>query len=144
MKLHSFTEYLFIEKLNRHSEKDDTWIALRFANLLRLDFREWDAFKLKLIDDRGNILRQPKNRKEETALGLFERLIIRIKKAIYKYGGKNYPLASLIGLYLLQKESYTREEHNLKSMILEELSEDEIFLFEDILTKIKHKNITIE
>jgi len=144
MNLPSFTEYLFIEKLNRHNEKDDTWITLRFANLLRLDFSQWEAYQLKLIDRKGNVLRQPKNKKEERAFGLFENLVRKIKMGISQYSGRGYLLSSLIGLYLLKKESYTREEHNIKSHILEELTEDEIFLFESLLMNIKKKNISLD
>lgn len=144
MNLPSFTEYLFIEKLNRHNEKDDTWITLRFANLLRLEFKEWEAYALKLIDSKGNVLRQPKNKKEERAFGLFENLVRKIKMGISQYSGKGYLLSSLIGLYLLKKESYSREEHNIKSHILESLTEDEIFLFESLLMNIKKKNINLD
>lgn len=144
MKLNSFTQYLFMEKLYGYSDKESAYVTLKFAKLLRTDFKEWDAYSLKLIDKDGEILRKPKNKKEEQAFGLFENLVRKIKLGIYSYGGKGYILSNLIGLYLLKKESYSREEHDLKSHLLDVLTEQEILLFESVLMDIKKRNIFLD
>lgn len=140
MKLNSFSEYLFLEALAKHSDVGNTYMALKFANLIRKPFNEWDAYKYNIIDNQGNIISEPNTNKELKAFGMFENLVRKVKKAIVKFAGDHNVLNNLIALYLLQKESYTHDEHSVKREILEELNIDEIELMESFLIILKQTN----
>jgi hypothetical protein len=139
MKLHSFSEYLLLEKLKKVNKQSDTYLAYKFANLIRTDFNRWPAYKIGLIDNQGNVIRIPKEPHELKHFGLFEDLVRKIKRALVKYAGKSNVLTNLISLYILQKESYCPDSNKLKLYISEQLTNDEIELVESILMEFKDK-----
>lgn len=53
-------------------------IGWRFAR----KFEKWKAYKLGIIDDKGNILKSPKTREEKDAFTPLDNVILRIKKLI--------------------------------------------------------------
>lgn len=54
--------------------------AFKFARLLSTPFEEWDAYQMGLIDEEGNIVREPDSSKEKKELDAFTRLVINIKR----------------------------------------------------------------
>lgn len=55
-------------------------LASRFAR----KFENWEAYKLGLIDNEGNIIRSPQTLKEKSALTPLDRVILQIKRLIPK------------------------------------------------------------
>lgn len=139
MKLHSFSEYLLLEKLKKVNKRSDTFLAYKFANLIRTDFNKWPAYRLGMIDNQGNVIREPKEPHEIKHFGLFEELVRKIKRALVKFAGKSSVLTNLISLYILQKESYCPESNEVKLYIADQLTNEEIELVEDILMILKDK-----
>jgi len=135
MELHSFSEYLLLEKLKDGKKQSDIYLAYKFANLIRTDFNKWDAYRIGLIDNQGNIIRIPKEPHEKKAFGLFEDLVRKVKRALVKYAGKSNVLSNLISLYVLKNES--RDIHKIRVEISDELSNEEIEIVENILMVLK-------
>jgi hypothetical protein len=54
--------------------------ALYLIARLNKNFRDWDAYKAGLIDDRGNILRDPETNWERQALDSMDKIVIIIKQ----------------------------------------------------------------
>lgn len=137
MKLNSFSEYLFLERLYNNNKNDSTWILVKFANLMRLPFSKWDAYRVGIIDNQGNVLRQPETDGEYRFFGAFENLVRKIKKAIVKYVGNGSMLQNLVTLYVVKSESVSRETSLIRREIAMELDDKEIELLEDILVNLK-------
>ena len=79
--------------------------AYKFGILLSKPFPEWDAFKLGLIDNKGEILKRPITPDEKNSLDTFENLVRKIKKLLIKYIPDTRFLQFLIAAYLLKNES---------------------------------------
>ena len=65
----------------------DLFLVYQFIRRLATPFKEWDAYKLGIIDERGNVLRKRKTlnlAKERKAFGVFDVLVLNIKKLIEK------------------------------------------------------------
>lgn len=142
MELQGFKDRLYAESfLQGISNVAGTWMTYRFAYLIYRKFKEWDAYKLGLIDAQGNIIRDPKTAEEKRSFGAFDNLVRKIKKVITKYAGEAAILNTLLAVYLLKKESYTAEErtfnHIIKLEIADELTHEEIDLLEKLLIEIK-------
>ena len=59
----------------------------KFIKLMSTPFRQMDAYKLGIIDDKGNFLRKSEDfttDKEKRAADVFHRLIINLKKLVKK------------------------------------------------------------
>jgi len=86
----------------------DSVIAYRILKLLVTPFNKTDAFKLGIIDDKGNelIKMQDLNTvQERDAYTLLHRLVYRLKKIIEKVPIANKQLVSLAAAYALIKEA---------------------------------------
>jgi len=81
------------------------FLAYKFADLLARPFKDWDAFELGLIDQTGQIIRQPVLTHEKNALGIFEKMIRKLKITINLLVGESRAAAILSTLYLLKEYS---------------------------------------
>ena len=77
----------------------DGVILFTIANRLLKPFNKWDAYKMGIIDEKGNKVRDPENSKEKDAWSLLNRFIAKIKKAL-----SSKILAGLAIYYTLIKE----------------------------------------
>ena len=65
----------------------DTYLAYRFVKLLVTDWKDTEAYKLGVIDDRGEVLktrRQRKSADEKRSYNTFHRLVYNLKKIVEK------------------------------------------------------------
>lgn len=60
----------------------DSVYAYRFIRLMMKDFRDWDAFKSGIIDDKGNLLKRPKTDEEKNAYTPFHASIRSLKRTL--------------------------------------------------------------
>jgi hypothetical protein len=82
------------------------------------NFSDTQAFKLGIIDARGNTIRktsQLKTDAEKDAFDYLHRLVFNMKKIINKIGGEN-KLKSMATALWLVKENYTNTEINLTEL----------------------------
>ena len=86
----------------------DSVIAYRVLKLLVTPFDKTDAFKLGIIDDKGNEIMKMRDLntvQERDAYTLLHRLVYRLKRIIEKVPIANKQLVSLAAAYSLIKES---------------------------------------
>mgnify|MGYP000999989791 CR=1 FL=1 len=105
-----------------------TFFAFRFVNLLQKPFKEWDAFALGLIDEKGESLKRASTIEEKKALDLFANLVLKIKKILQKYIPESRMLNVLIGAYLLKKEEFS----DLEKELIDSLTNEEIKILNQI------------
>lgn len=121
----------------------DLFLVYNMVKRLATPFNEWEAYKLGIIDERGNLLKSRKDLrtiKERNAFGLYDLMILKLKRLVEKVpGGKTRLGSYAAALYLVKEGKLYTEDTSDK--ILEEgfmkhyttLSEDDINLrFEEI------------
>jgi hypothetical protein len=87
----------------------DNAIALRIVRMLVTNFSDTEAFKLGIIDARGNTLKPASTLKsdaEKNAFTYLNRLVFNMKKIINRLPGGESQLKSLVGALWLVKEYY--------------------------------------
>jgi hypothetical protein len=121
----------------------DLFLVYNMVKRLATPFNEWEAYKRGIIDERGNLLKSRKDLrtiKERDAFGLYDLMILKLKRLVEKVpGGKTRLGSYAAALYLVKEGKLYTEDTSDK--ILEEgfmkhyttLSEDDINLrFEEI------------
>jgi len=136
MQLQSFTEHKITESLRKSNYKD-SYLVYTFAKLLRTDFNKWDAYKLDIIDNQGTVIPQQKK-----AFGDIENIARKVKRALVRYAGKSNTMTNLIALFLLQSEGIAGK-HRIKREILDELTNEEIIIIENLLLELKELNLDL-
>lgn len=130
----------------------DLFMVYQFIKRLATPFNEWEAYKLGIIDERGNILKKRKDLnliKERDAFGVFDVMILKLKRLIEKLPAGKTRLASYAAaLYLIREgNNYTDDTPD---EVLEEqfmthyitLSESDINIqFEEIMNTAGGGNI---
>ena len=93
----------------------DNLIAFRVLRLLTMNFNETAAFKLGIIDDKGNPLKPIKNLRtseEKDAYSMLHRMVFRLKRILAKAPGGESKLTSFAAAYWLVKESIENDKEN--------------------------------
>lgn len=119
----------------------DSVIAYRILKLLVTPFNKTDAYKMGIIDDKGNELKSMKDLntvEERDAYTLLHRLVFRLKKIIEKVPIANKQLVSLAAAYSLIKESLheNKEPIDLELRYINKIKSDlneELILVEEYL-----------
>lgn len=101
------------------SKPIDLFLTYQFLQRLSTPFKEWDAYKLGIIDKDGNVLRKSNTftRPEEvSAWGYFDRMVANLKKLIEKFPGGKMRIASYAAALLLLRENNTDRELSIDSL----------------------------
>jgi hypothetical protein len=105
----------------------DLYLVYQFVRRLATPFKDWEAFKLGIIDERGNVLKKRKSlatREEKNAFGIYDLMILNIKKLIEKVPGGQTRLASyMAALYLIREWNHFSND----TMLTENVSDDSIY-----------------
>jgi hypothetical protein len=113
----------------------DLFLVYQFIRRLATPFKEWDAYKLGIIDERGNILRKRRElrlKKERDAFGIFDVLVLNLKKLLEKIPGGQTRIASYAAaLYLIREWNHFSDDSLLTEDVSDELLEESIDLFYD-------------
>lgn len=123
----------------------DSIIAIRILKLLVTPFKDTDAYKLGIIDEKGKELKKMRDLRsvqERDAYTLLHRLVYRLKKIIEKIPIENKKLVSFAAAYALIKEDYEqqRESVDLELRFINKMKEDlteEIQIVESALNEKK-------
>lgn len=113
----------------------DLFLVYQFIRRLATPFEKWPAYELGIIDKDGNILKKRKDLltiKERNAFGIFDVMILNLKKLLAKVpGGKSRLASYAAALYLIREWNHFSDS----SMLTEDLSdkhiEESIDLFYD-------------
>lgn len=102
----------------------DLYLVYSFIKRLTTPFTEWPAFTLGIIDADGNILKKRKNLTgtEKDAFGVYDLMILRLKKLLAKVPGGQSRISSYAAALWLIKESKNLGEtiDDMSDEILEE------------------------
>ena len=122
----------------------DLFLVYNMVKRLATPFNEWEAYKRGIIDERGNLLKSRKNLrtiKERNAFGLYDLMILKLKRLVEKVPGGKTRLGSYAAALYLVKEGKLYTEETSDKILEEEfmkyyttLSEDDINIrFEEIV-----------
>lgn len=117
----------------------DLYVVYLILKKLVTPFKDWDAYKAGLIDERGEILvpkKQDRTKEQKNSLTEFDKLIRNLKRIIEKIPFGKTKLASYTAALLLLKE-----EESLKTMSEEET---EVFFMEHFKTPPRTRQELIE
>jgi len=96
-----------------------TWYVLK---RLVLPWKEWDAFKVGIIDETGKKIKQPVSSVERDAWTSFDRFMWNLRKILEKFVGGSQLAHYLSAMYLL------RDDINLNAKYTNILTEDSNFV----------------
>lgn len=129
----------------------DLFLVFQFIKKLVTPFNKWEAFKLGIIDAKGNIIIRRKDftkREQGKAFGVFDQLVGNVKKLLAKLPGGQTRLASYAAALWLVKEQAELESNTMlnEELLIEQyLAEAESrFLFEwaDIIEASEKEEMT--
>ena len=109
----------------------DLFLVYQFIKKLVTPFNKWPAYKLGIIDAKGNVIIRRKDftKKEQSkSFGVFDQLVGNVKKLLAKLPGGQTRLASYAAALWLVKEQAALENNtmlNEEFLIEEYLSEAE-------------------
>ena len=107
----------------------DLFLLYQFVKRLATPFKEWDAYKLGIIDEKGKVLKKRKDLntvRERDAFRLFDVLVGNLKKLLAKVPGGSSRIASYAAALLL-----LREQKNINDELLNNLEEKFNFYLEE-------------
>lgn len=142
MELKSFSEFRILESI-RTSKYRDSHLVYTFAKMLKKDFNDWDAYRLDVIDNQGNVINPPVTPQQKRAFGDLENIARKVKRALVKHAGKGNILTNLISLFLMRSEGYPNY-HKIRRSVVDEMSNEEIEMIENIIMEMKKMNITLD
>ncbi len=104
----------------------DLFLVYQFIRRLATPFKDWEAFKLGIIDENGNVLKKRKDLltvRERQAFGVFDVMVLNLKKLLAKVPGGSSRLASYAAaLYLLREWNHFSDS----TLLTEDISDEEI------------------
>jgi hypothetical protein len=104
----------------------DYYLVYQFIRRLATPFREWDAYKLGIIDDNGFFLKKRRTlttSEERRAFGAYDVMILNLKKMLEKLpGGKSRLASYAAALFLLREWNHFTPN----SMLTESVSDSNI------------------
>ena len=112
----------------------DLFLVYQFIRRLATPFNKWDAFKQGIIDDKGQILIEKKDRDatQKKAFGVFDVMVTNIKKLLAKVPGGGSKLASYAAaLFLIKEYNAFSDESILNEDLTDEQLEESLLLFND-------------
>jgi len=111
----------------------DLTYAFRFVRMLVLDWKEWDAYKLGIIDENGKRKKEEKLDTDEkkSAYTPFIRLCANIKRLLSKLPGGGSKLGSFASALYLIKEKYSLSDNKLRKILSEAGCDTLDFLIEE-------------
>lgn len=114
----------------------DAYLVYNLVKRLITPFDKWPAYKLGIIDAKGNVLKkrsQFKSSEEANAWGYFDIAVANLKKILAKLPGGSTRLASFAAAAFLFKESKQYDfEKNEDIVIFEEKFKNYLAVVEDV------------
>lgn len=97
----------------------DLYYTFRFLKMLTTPFDQTEAFKLGIIDEKGQRIKSKtvKTSEEKDAYTTFHRLVFNIKKLLEKLPGGSSRLASYAAGLFLIKEKYGLSDNSIQKIL---------------------------
>jgi hypothetical protein len=96
----------------------DNILAYRILSMLVKNFKDTQAYKLGLIDEKGKLIKKPSTSKEKDAYTYLHKLVFNMKKIINRLPGGESKLKSVVTALFLIKEYY--ESGNRTTSLMED------------------------
>ena len=114
------------------SRAGDLYYSFRFVKLLTTPFEDTEAYKLGIIDEKGNRVKSKKisSSEEKSAFTTFHRLVFNIKKLLEKIPGGSSRIASYAAALFLLKEKYDLSDATIDKIVAKSNLETIDFLAE--------------
>ena len=91
----------------------DLYFVYKFAKFISLDWTEWEAYKLGIIDDKGNVIMKKRSTPEQkNNYTLFHRLLRKLKQLLEKVPGMKGKLGKAAAAYFLFREEMCKHGAN--------------------------------
>lgn len=111
----------------------DLFLVYQFIRRLATPFEKWPAYEAGVIDKDGNILKNKKERNlksEKDSFGIFDLMILKLKKLLAKAPGGSSRLASYAAaLWLIKEWNHFSNESLLNENVSEDLLDESLDLF---------------
>lgn len=111
----------------------DLFLVYQFIRRLATPFENWPAYQAGVIDKDGNILKGKKERNtraEKESFGIFDLMILKLKKLLAKVPGGSTRLASYAAaLWLIKEWKHFSDESLLNENVSEDMLNDSLDLF---------------
>lgn len=111
----------------------DLFLVYQFVRRLATPFEKWPAYEAGVIDKDGNILKSKKERNlksEKDSFGIFDLMILKLKKLLAKVPGGSSRLASYAAaLWLIKEWNHFSNESLLNENVSEDLLDESLDLF---------------
>lgn len=101
------------------SRAGDLVYTLRFLRLLTTDFKDTNAFKNGIIDEKGKKLKSPSTADEKSSYNTFHRLVFNLKKLLAKVPGGSSKLASYASALFLIREKTEIGDKGIRKIVEE-------------------------
>jgi len=95
----------------------DLYVLYRIIKDISTPFKDTDAYKLGLVDEKGKRKKKASSSEEKKATGYYTRFVFNIKRALGKVGLDN-KIGTAAGALFLFKESHTGKEYSQEDIIL--------------------------
>ena len=95
----------------------DLFLVFQFIKRLSTPFKEWDAYKLGIIDETGNQLIKRKDfttRDQKDSFGIFDITIMKLKRLLEKIPGGKSRIGSYAAALYLIKEQQSLEQGGIE------------------------------
>ncbi len=103
----------------------DLYFVYKFAKFIAMPWEDWEAYKLGIIDGKGNVIKKSRTSSEEkNNYTLFHRLLRKLKQLLEKVPGMKGKLGKAVAAYFLFKEEM--EKHGANGDLLDEAFEEHI------------------
>ncbi len=105
----------------------DLFLVYQFIKRLSTPFKDWDAYKLGIIDETGKQLIKRKDftkRDQKNAFGIFDIMITKLKRLLEKVPGGKTRIGSYAAALYLIKEQSEIEKQDIQ--LIEDLSESSL------------------
>jgi hypothetical protein len=102
------------------SRSADLYYTYRFIRLLTTPWKETDAYKLGIIDEKGKLLIRPSQfttSEQKDSYSFFNRLVFNIKRLMQVVPGGNSKLSSYIAALYLIKEELGLSDSNIEAIL---------------------------
>ena len=112
----------------------DLFLVYQFVRRLATPFEKWDAYKLGVIDDKGNVLVKKKDRdaKQKKAFAVFDVMVRNMKRLLAKLPGGSSKLASYAAaLFLIKEYKHFSDDSLLTEDLTDEQLKESLLLFND-------------
>jgi len=111
------------------SQAIDLFVLYQIIKRISTPFKDTDAFKLGLIDEKGKRLKKASSKEEKEAMSYFDRFVFNIKRALSKIG-LDSKVATYAGALYLIRESQTQQIPSQEE-IVEGISQELNYLTEN-------------